>query len=241
MSEAIKLNDVMKAAPEVTALDTTDRLLAVGSDGTAKRISNRNLVTPNLREEIYIDTNIEWIRIASSVNDTAAVATVYFTNGFWAGSPSGYAVLFATRYANGKWQKPSVRYIGSSTPVQLRTVKIGNAFHLEIRGYSRRLMAYCNGINVIVPGKLESPAIPSDATVYSYTQAELSGGGVKRFMSTTYACGQKGGRHERGDNKAARHHGGSACRLRRQREVRGADRCQRGDGKIFVSQNNEED
>lgn len=175
MSEAIKLNDVMKAAPEVTALDTTDRLLAVGSDGTAKRISNRNLVTPNLREEIYIDTNIEWIRIASSVDDTAAVATVYFTNGFWAGSPSGYAVLFATRYANGKWQKPSVRYIGSSTPVQLRTVKIGNAFHLEIRGYSRRLMAYCNGINVIVPGKLESPAIPSDATVYSYTHAELSG------------------------------------------------------------------
>ena len=176
-----KLSDILKASPEVTSLASTDKVLAVDAYGETKRISNRNLVTPNLREEIYIDANMEWIRIASSVDNTAAVATVYFTNGFWAGAPSGYAVLFATRYANSKWQKPSVRYIGSSTPVQLRTVKIGNAFHLEIRGYSRRLMAYCNGINVIVPGKLESPAIPSDATVYSYTQAELSGGGNKTF------------------------------------------------------------
>lgn len=176
MSESTtKLSDLLKASEEVTSLASTDKVLAVDADGETKRISSHNLVTPNLRDETYADKNSEWIRIASSVNNAAAAATVYFTDGFWAGSPSGYAVLFATRYANGMWKKPSVRYIGDSAPVQLRTVKIGDAFHLEIKGNSLRLIAYCNGINVIVPGKLESPAIPSDATVYSYTPAELSG------------------------------------------------------------------
>lgn len=180
MSESKTLADVLKCSPEVTSLTNNDRLLAVGADGATKRISEDKLVYPNYRSKDFPSTNTDWVRIASTPEDTPAVATVYFTNGYWAGGPSGLAVVFSTRYENGSWVKPGVRFISGNNPYLLiRTVKIGTSFHLEVKGYSRRLIVCCEGINVFVPDTLETPTIPADATIYTYTSAELSEGGGK--------------------------------------------------------------
>lgn len=197
MSNPTTLADVLKSSPEVTSLDLADRLIAVGADGATKRISEDNLVYPNYRLRDFPSTNTDWVRIASTPEDTPAVATVYFTNGYWAGGPSGLAVVFSTRYENGSWVKPGVRFISGNNPYLLiRTVKIGTSFHLDVKGYSRRLIVCCEGINVFVPDTLETPTIPADATIYTYTSAELSGGGVKRCASISCKRQQKGGQRD---------------------------------------------
>lgn len=201
MSESKTLADVLKCSPEVTSLTNNDRLLAVGADGATKRISEDKLVYPNYRSKDFPSTNTDWVRIASTPEDTPAVATVYFTNGYWAGGPSGLAVVFSTRYENGSWVKPGVRFISGNNPYLLiRTVKIGTSFHLEVKGYSRRLIVCCEGINVFVPDTLETPTIPADATIYTYTSVELSGGGVKRCTSISCGEPQKGGQRDGGSD-----------------------------------------
>lgn len=179
MSNPTTLADVLKGAPEVTSLESADRLLAVDANGDQKKISRYNLVPSNLRDNTYSETNKGWIRIASSsIENFPTVATVYFTDGLWAGYPSGNALIFVTRYVNGEWAKPHVRVLGNlHTTSEVRTVKTGMFFHLEVKGANRRLMVSCEGINIKTPDTLESPVIPSDATIYTYTAAELSGGG----------------------------------------------------------------
>lgn len=44
MSEAMKIGDALKAAQEVTALASTDRLLAFGQDGSLKKIAPNNFM-----------------------------------------------------------------------------------------------------------------------------------------------------------------------------------------------------
>ena len=72
MSNPTTLADVLKGAPEVTSLGSEDRLLAIGADGATKRISEDKLVYPNYRSKDFPSTNTDWVRIASTPEDTPA-------------------------------------------------------------------------------------------------------------------------------------------------------------------------
>ncbi len=88
MSEAILLADVLKSAPEVTSLVTTDRILAFDSQGEPKKITQENAVTQNsLLKAVIPAGDAKWYRIASmsSYGSCAimAVGLIGYTGGWF--------------------------------------------------------------------------------------------------------------------------------------------------------------
>lgn len=210
MSDAMKPNQ----ATLVTSLETTDYLLATDSSGKLKRITRSNAVNQDTHQEtIFPVTELNWIRIATIPSSVCGAGIICISNGYWGGSPNGYVILVTTRY-NGGFLFPEIKVLSGNGALSCRAVKdAGSVFHIEIKGYQRRVMTSLSGVNITLLTPYVSDSLPADAEIHTYTAEELSGGGVKHYLTAICNLLQKGGHHDRSYRPFQRH------------AERGHDRC----------------
>lgn len=72
MPDTIKLNDLLKAAPAASSLETSDRLLAVDSAGGLKRISKQGFGILEFTSEAG-----KWYKIATTTSGLASCGRLY--------------------------------------------------------------------------------------------------------------------------------------------------------------------
>ncbi len=100
MSEGMPITDLLKSSPEVTSLATTDRILAIDSNGEPKKISRSNTVNQDKQMKFTVTAGDErWIRVAKMTEyGSCCIMTVAATgfNGGW-----GYPLIFALNAPHG--------------------------------------------------------------------------------------------------------------------------------------------
>lgn len=205
MSEGIKLPDVLKDATEVTSLSSTDRLVAVGSNGNIKRIARGNVVS-------VIDLKLKEA-------ESTTIDIVDFVNKYVTNNPVG-TLLYDGLYSDAKAWKVKV----GNTVFSMQKFDC-----LVLRNISRLPALWANICLAFIPCRDSSGiyvvnlstndnANIVNVSVYRAGMEQIqslhiniSNGGIKRFASISYKVLKGGGlRHERsGENFKRNAEGGS--------------------------------
>lgn len=201
MSESTtKLSDILKASAEVTSLASTDRLLAVDADGGTKKITRAGLDSDKFSSTGFLaSVNSGWLRIGSF---SGQGDVLLYCGATWGAATPTAILISAIAHINGDANiNRVVNLLPSTCFKKARLVKkSNNRVCLDI------FFAYRPGVMKVslIAGNMFSlteietnPTIEATDTVW---ESNL-GGGVKRFASTTYAFGQKGGQRDGGSDK----------------------------------------
>ena len=73
MSTPTLLSSILKDAPAVTSLATTDRILSVDANGNPQRISRLQVATPRLTATL---SSPQWVRVASFSDSASALISI---------------------------------------------------------------------------------------------------------------------------------------------------------------------
>lgn len=171
MSDDVKkLSDVFKASPQVTSLDNTDCVLAVGADGGVKKISGNSL--SGLNERTGAGNAYAWVR-ALGWSDAAPMAgTLYIASGYWSGNPRGIVFAVGSDYRS----TPSVTKICGNTAglTNVRFVRDGDNCYLDFYIYGRKYSSMVQGMGMNAMIEL-NPDIPSSATTIEIPNSDWGG------------------------------------------------------------------
>lgn len=200
MSDTTLLKDVLKGAPAVTSFASSDRLMAVGSDGSPKRIDRASLLATHVNLTLK---EAGWFRVLSY--NVAGDAVLSISNGW--GALKGNHVLFAVMmHASIQYNRmqvlsnmsndggvPSfakVRVVRKDASAGWLDVYYPGSGNFQTVGLDVLAMRNCT-----LCGAGETADIPQ-----GYSAVELSliagGGGVNTYCSITYVISRKGGQRD---------------------------------------------
>ena len=211
MSKTKPLKDELKNASEVTSLESSDSMMAVGPDGSPKRISRNNAVFKNTKtEKDFINSGTRWVTIAQTYPTAAWGGILTVSHGLWSGYPNLYVFALGGRYYNGKPQRPDIHSLfGVISGIKFRIVLTDSVVRLDYYSTYRKLEVNSMGMITLID-PIDAEPIPSGATVWEYnfssSASGIVGGGVNCYCSIIYAMQKKGGlRNEQNDKTYQRH------------------------------------
>lgn len=169
MIEAMNLNDLLASAPDSSELATTDRLFAIGSDGTVKRIKRSVLGGDSYFSQLSVsDSTQKWYTVTTVSSGSCWGGVLMLTQGNWSGGPSLRIFSLAGRYNYQGVQRPKISsLLGTDTQVKLRVIYDGANIRIDAYLGCKMLYAYAYGPLPLSTPKI-ADEIPSGATVWEY-------------------------------------------------------------------------
>ncbi|MDE5808164.1 MAG: hypothetical protein K2H76_08605 [Muribaculaceae bacterium] len=99
MSEQLEAKNL----PLVSSLSDADTLLAVGADGSGKRIAERYVGHPYI-DKLYATEEERWVRIAEVPGSTISLGEVFVSNSYYTYCPNPIILSFC--FSDSRWKNP---------------------------------------------------------------------------------------------------------------------------------------
>lgn len=186
MSEGMPITDFFKSSPEVTSLASTDRILAIGSNGEPKKIS-RAKVKDNVIN--FEPSAPQWIRIGKFVSGAVVTLSIFSK---WETTPGFRVLVDLILHANSPSYNfatvlSKMSHAKSSVFTKLRVVtKTSTVSYVDIyyngNGNNGGSVASFNDMNFDLLTPEMDAQIPDGYNVKEFDLTQTAWGGGKRLF-----------------------------------------------------------